>query len=172
MSRATPRVSYLGWALSCLLAPWLIACPAPTCDTDGGTPLEYREGLTNAAGTYYETGASDQPFLYFPGGRRYRFRHGLRGVPSTFEARLAFSPCPFSDEIDVPGEQPKCKPVTADSEGPGAAETAGNQVLFEKISDTVVEVRNDTCAEFYLRVWATYVGDLDVDASLKADASP
>ena len=36
-----------------------------------------------------------------------------------------------------------------------AAESAGNQTVLEAVTDEFIQIHNDTCAEFYLRVTAT-----------------
>lgn len=118
-----------------------LACAASTgcvsvgCDRDGDRPQRYSGGATNAARSFYQTSNVDGPFLYFPPGRSYRLEHGLSEVPVDFDVDLSF------DEYPLTG-------------GGGFAESAGNQVIFEAVTDTYIEVRNDTCAEFFIRVIA------------------
>jgi hypothetical protein len=145
----------LGPAL--LLGPLLLtsACLEPQCDRHNGAPVEYRGGNTLGDGQYYETGSLEDPFLYFPAGRSYELVHGLRQAPSEMHAYLAFAECPLSKSVRTPGRKPRCEPVDAESGGGGFSESAGNETLFEVRDDRVILVRNDTCAEFYLRVVAT-----------------
>lgn len=128
-------------------------CLDGECERHDSDPLEYRGGNT-LAGEYYETGTLEEPFLYFPAGRMYELVHGLGEAPTELHAYLAFAECPLSSSVRNPGGAPRCEPVDAESGGGGFAEAAGNQALFEVRDDRVVLVRNDTCAEFYLRVVA------------------
>jgi hypothetical protein len=77
----------------------------------------------------------DEAFLSFPPGRRYRFVHGLSETPGHYHAYLAFSEFPLRS-------------------GSGFAETAGNQAMFKAVTEEHVEVRNDTCADFFIRFYA------------------
>jgi len=103
-----------------------------SCDTTGQTPISYRDGTTNDSRTHYESSRIDAEYLHFPAGRVYDLEHDLRAAPFSVTAYLSFAPNP--------------------SDG-GFAESAGNQAIFNA-DDSVVRVRNDTCAEFYLRVVA------------------
>jgi hypothetical protein len=113
-----------------------LACAGGQCDRDGQTPQTFRDGHTNAARTFYESSSSEGPFLFFPSGRTYRFVHGLSEQPAVFGAFLAFSESPLED-------------------GSGFAHAAGNEVIYERIGDDFVEIRNDTCAELFVRLWAS-----------------
>jgi hypothetical protein len=129
-------------------------CLGPTCDRDRGEPLRYEGGHTSTSGDFYETNALDEPFLHFPSGRSYELVHGLGAAPSEFHAYLAFAECPLSRSVRNAGGSPRCEPVDEDSGGGGFAEGAGNEAIFEvRGADTLI-VKNDTCAEFYLRVIA------------------
>lgn len=130
-------------------------CVGLECDRRQGDPVEYRGGNTFAGGSYYETGAWDEPFLHFPSGRSYDLEHELSAAPGQLQAYLSFSECPFSRSVKNAGAAPRCEQPDDDDTGPGIAESAGNQAIFEVVSDERVRVRNDTCAEFYLRVVAT-----------------
>jgi hypothetical protein len=106
---------------------------------DDGPPLRFDGGNSPAAG-FYETSPAAGPYLDFPSGRRWELVHGLGAVPST-AAYLSFQRCP----LEVP-----CEP--GDEERGGYAEAAGNAVVFENATEEVVVLRNDTCADFFLRV--------------------
>jgi hypothetical protein len=151
---ASARGSLLASGWLALLLPLAAACAGLECDRHAGESLEFRGGNTLANGSYYESGALDEPFLHFPGGRSYDLVHELGGPPTEFHAYLAFSECPLSKSLKSAGGPPRCAEVTETSGGPGIAESAGNQALFEVRSAGVLRVRNDTCAEFYLRVVA------------------
>lgn len=112
------------------------ACPRETEKV--ATPYEL--GTTNAQGTLYETNAWDEPFVHFPAGRRVALYHGLADVPVEIRSYLAFKACPFPADENEPGF---------------VAESAGNQVLIERVDREVVRVRNDTCEEFWLRLVAS-----------------
>lgn len=112
------------------------ACPRET--EKEATP--YDIGNANALGTVYETNGWDEEFVHFPAGRRVALRHGLATVPVEIRSYLAFKACPFPADENEPGF---------------VAESAGNQVLIERVDDEVVRVRNDTCEEFWLRLVAS-----------------
>ena len=100
--------------------------------------MTFRGGTTSADRTYYETSRYDGPFLHFPAGRRYDLPHGLSEPPAEFHVYLSFTAEP------LPDGQP----------GAGVAESAGNQAVVERIDDEILQVRNDTCAEFFMRLVA------------------
>jgi hypothetical protein len=157
-SRLAPFARTLrGYAALALSASALPACLEEQCERHAGDPLEYRGGNTSANGEYYETNSLDEPFLHFPTGRTYDLVHGLGAPPASFHAYLAFSECPLSKSVRNPGGSPSCEPVDAESGGGGFAEGSGNEAIFEVRSDEVLTIRNDTCAEFYLRVVATTI---------------
>lgn len=117
----------------------------------------------------YQTGAWNEPFLHFPAGRRLALVHNLNGTPRVIRTYLAFSECPYPVDATKPGV---------------VAESAGNQVILEGIQSDTIRVRNDTCADLYLRLVATHPdgenepeagagGDGAIDASLEtASAQP
>lgn len=130
------------WALSVVVVVVAIAvgvavpgCGA-ACDrkNESNPPIPFREGTSN--GTEYETASAGGPHLFFPGGRRYALVHGLTPPPTagTISIRLAFA------------------------EDGSLADTAGNQVVIQEITEEHVLVKNDTCADFYLYVHARSSG--------------
>lgn len=108
------------------------------CERDGRTPQVYRDGLTSSDGSFYQTAPLDGTYLFFPPGRVYNLEHGLGEVPAEYHVWLAFVPDPLAN-----GER-----------GAGTSESAGNQAVVELVDDEILQVRNDTCAEFFVRVVA------------------
>jgi hypothetical protein len=121
-----------------LVAATLAACNQSCPRESEETPKRYENGTTSADGTFYETNGWKDAFVNFPAGRRLALVHGLRDVPIELRSYLAFDAHPF----------PKS--------GEGfVAESAGNQVLIEDVTDEFIRVRNDTCENFYLRMVAS-----------------
>lgn len=145
-------VWFLGFAF---VASTSSGCGNAACDPDGQGPQRYSGGNTNEAGSFYESSSWDGPFLYFPSGRRYRLMHGLSERPTDYGVVLSFAEYPFAG-------------------GGGVAESAGNQAIVENVTEDFVEVRNDTCAEFFLRLWARVAPFEDTPATspVAGDAGP
>jgi hypothetical protein len=117
-------------------ALWATAC-GTTCDRgDVNEQIRFEGGNVNPSGTVYETSGWDGPLLHFPTGRRYELVHHLRSLPEFVNTYVAFE------------ERPE-----------NLSESAGNQVVIERVDDVAVVVRNDTCAEFFLRVVAGTSGE-------------
>jgi hypothetical protein len=122
------------------------------CDTLDEKEILFTEGITNSAGTYYETAPLDGEWLHFPAGRRFDLRHNLRG-PALVKSYVSFKPRLVDDEKDST-EDPN-----------NYSEGAGNQVVFEPVDDPqIIRVRNDTCSESYLRIVAITAGDSDLQS--------
>ncbi len=125
--------------LGLLLAAGLhTGCGVSRCERKGQPAQTYSDGTVSADGTLYESTAWNGTFLDFPPGRTYNFEHGLGEVPTSYNVYLAFHPEPLPD-----GEK-----------GAGVSESAGNQAVVEIINDEIIQVRNDTCADFFVRVVA------------------
>ena len=137
-----------------------VAC-GTQCDRNPDEPaVLYTEGNTVNAGTpsaSYETSPWNGPYLPFPPGRTYRFPHGLGGVPRHLDAYVSFNPSPVST-------------TDGGRAHGGSAWCAGNQCTVERATDTIFEVRNDTCSDVYLRMVASEP-DLETGSS-EPDASP
>lgn len=117
------------------------------CRVGGQESVEFTEGTTNGARTYYETARPDEEMLHFPQGRTYELHHGLGYQPLDINIFLSFrSRLSASDDDRLDKTEPN-----------NLAETAGNQAVIEAWNDEYITVRNDTCAEFYLR--AVIIGD-------------
>jgi hypothetical protein len=103
------------------------------CETADSDPVRFEGGLTR--GSLYETSGWEGPFLHFPPGRRFQLMHRLGTVPAEVKTYLAFS-------------------SRGPADGSNATESAGNQVVIEVVNDELIQVRNDTCADFHLRLVA------------------
>jgi hypothetical protein len=120
----------------------LTGCP---CGED--STVAYQAG-TAEAGTY-QSSSWQGPWLHFPGGRRYVLAHHLGQAPASVTAYLSFKeyPGPQGNPDDKPGN---------------VSQGSGNAALIEQVDAQNIQVRNDTCSDFYLRVVA--------QASAAADA--
>ena len=101
------------------------------CDTGGSSQdtVRFSGGHTDPTLSRYESNGFDEPFLVFPPGRRYEFPHGLGQVPTQLGIFLAFQANNTSFSL-----------------------AAGNEALIEAVDANVIRIRNDTCADFYVRV--------------------
>lgn len=119
---------------------WGLASSMPacvnTCDVTPGEPILHAGGFSE--GGLYETGAWNADWLRFAPGTVYRFPHQLGTDRIVINVYTAFSPRPFEEQAD-----PR-----------GAAESAGNLAIYESVGDDYFELRNDTCADLYLRATA------------------
>jgi hypothetical protein len=88
------------------------------------------------SGTFYQTSDWTGPLLYFPADRRFDIVHGLGSKDLSIDVYLSFR-----------------EEGNPDS-GISAAPSAGDQAVIEQVTEEIVRVHNDTCAEFYLRVTA------------------
>jgi len=128
-----------------LVGAWLLTgCP---CGREDST-IAY-DGGTAEAGTY-QSSTWQGPWLHFPGGRRYLLAHHLGEAPASVSVYLSFkeSPGPGGNADDQPGN---------------ASQAAGNETVIEQVDAQHIQVRNDTCSDFFLRVVAR-AGTTAVDA--------
>lgn len=104
------------------------------CDTKASATntVVYTNGHTDATLTHYESNSFSEPFLAFPPGRRYEFPHGLGKVPTHLGIFLSFQEKDSSFSL-----------------------ASGNEALIEQVDANVIRVRNDTCADFFVRVDAS-----------------
>lgn len=109
---------------------------AHDCRASQVDAVDYSEGTVDPSGTVYETTPWQSNWLHFPAGRRYKLLHGLGRQPHSVNTYLSFAESPLTT-------------------GNNASESAGNQAVIEAVTDEAVTVRNDSCAEFWLRVTAT-----------------
>jgi hypothetical protein len=117
------------WCVCALLfAGACVGCNTSTCDRAADT-VSFSDGIVR--GNSYESSPWDSGYQYFPPARTIRFFHGLNTEPSGVEVNLAF-----------------------DDHGFGLAPTAGNSGIFEKVDACEIDLKNDTCSEFYVRLTA------------------
>lgn len=121
------------------LFPGAIALPSLGCSNcPPWQPVEKFSGGHVYPEGYYETSAPDEGMLAFRGGRAYEIEHRLGKMPRAALPYLSFV------------AHPKLDP-----DGPSmdnVALAAGNQALIQGWDERVVIVRNDTCADYFLRV--------------------
>ena len=134
---AVPRLSApprLVLTATTLLA--LLSLPSCDCGRESGDPpVTYAGGVTEL--NHYESSGLYETWLHFPAGRRYRLLHDLPAAPDLVLVYLAFREDPLRE--DEPGN------ITASS---------GNAALVEAVREDHVQIRNDTCSEYYVRVVA------------------
>lgn len=114
------------------------------CSVHGQAAIEFLGGETNESRTVYQTGEPQGEMLYFPEGRRYDLVHGLGVTPASVDLYVS-----FRRELTDPNE------ASDKTEPNNVSPSAGNQAVIEVWNDRIIRVRNDTCAEFYLRAVAT-----------------
>lgn len=113
--------------LAAALTVGLVGCD---CNKESGEPIVWLDGLTD--GTQYQSTALDERWLAFPGGRRYRLVHGLGRIPHEVHAYLAFD--------DTPQD---------------FSAATGNSALFEEVTAEYLDIHNDACPDYYVRVVAS-----------------
>ena len=130
--------------LALLTVVWLGVMGLTGCDCgrEGGEPVEYAGGST--VGTRYESSELYGTWLHYPAGRRYRLSHSLPNPPDEILIYLAFTDRPLRP--DAPGN---------------ISPSAGNAALIEAVEDDAIQIRNDTCSEYFVRVVAVAQGDSD-----------
>jgi hypothetical protein len=123
----------IGALVVCLSA--LVACDT-SCGQDDQEPIAYSDGFTETtpSGRVYMTSAWDGTWLHFPSHRRFLLEHGLGTDSYAPHAYLSFTANPQE------GDSSKF------------SEAAGNEVVFEALDEDSVQVKNDTCSDFYLLV--------------------
>lgn len=127
-----------------LLAPLVLLAAGCgiNCDKDpDDPPVEYKGGVTTNAGAYDSApDGENSAWLTFSAGRTYRFYHDLGGPPRKIVTYFAFA------QRCGAGEQ-KVERYTIG---------VGNQATIEDNTHAdYFDVRNDTCAEVCLRVYAS-----------------
>jgi len=119
----------------------LTSMPACDCGREDDDPVYWAGGTTHGY-TYESTGLHDT-WLHFPGGRRYRLLHELRATPISVSVYLAFVQHPLPEDA-----------------GGNISAATGNVALIEAVTDEYIQVRNDSCSNYYVRV----VAEVDPDA--------
>ncbi|HLV21040.1 MAG TPA: hypothetical protein VKZ49_09170 [Polyangiaceae bacterium] len=128
--RNTAAITLLAWLF--VIGPGtLTALPAckTSCAEGGQEAIVYSGG--QVTGNVYASTPWNDAWLHFPSERVYKFKHGLGTENVTPLAYLSFDPRPTGGEGN-------------------AAPASGNELVVEEITAEYVQVRNDTCAEFYL----------------------
>ncbi|MBN1610384.1 MAG: hypothetical protein JW940_27395 [Polyangiaceae bacterium] len=122
-----------GVVILCLLA--LLGCNT-SCGQDDQEPILYSDGITEttASGRVFMTSPWDGTWLHFPSHRRFLLEHRLGTRSYAPHAYLSFA------------EHPGAK------DGGKFSEAAGNEVVFESLDEDALQVKNDTCSDFYLLV--------------------
>lgn len=120
--------------LACVLGLLVGSGCSPPCNTTDSDPVRYGAGSVSADGTTFTTSPWEGPYLDFPPGRRFQLEHHLGVAPPIVVTYLALDEYPLS--------------------GGNTSESAGNQAVIERVDDEIIQIRNDTCAEFWLRVAA------------------
>jgi hypothetical protein len=118
----------LYFVLTCVGAP---ACLDNQCDQIDDEPVRYTDGHTNAERTFYQSSTRNEPHLRFPAARHFHLEHGLREAPARVDVWVSFNPT-----------------------GRPESKAAGDQA-WVTVTDDHIEIRNKTCADFFLRVEAS-----------------
>lgn len=132
-------------SLCIVLSSALSGAGCQDCDTTVGDPVDFDEGSTSPDRLHYESTPVDGEWLHFPPGRSYALEHDLRAGSINVKSYVTFP------DNDGAGKNPS-----------SFAESAGNQVIYEpaKASDARhIVIRNDTCAEYFVRVVADVTPD-------------
>lgn len=125
-----------GWLPVAALASVVALGCSPPCETSDTDAVRFEGGTTQSG--IYESSPWAGPYLHFPGGRRYQLEHRLSTTPLVVVSYVSYSKYPFANS--------------------NTSENAGNQGVIELVDDEIIQIRNDTCAEFYLRVVASGAG--------------
>lgn len=139
---SSERWSRLAFAAPLLAATLVLFAVHPGCtttcsDPETGGPEEVRGGTTDATRSVYESAPWRGKYREFRPQKQYRFIHGLRGTPAVVQAWVGFSEQPLPNDMG------------------NISEAAGNSAIVESVTAEHVQIRNDTCETFYLRVVAS-----------------
>ena len=137
---ALPRVmhSSLGallFACGALCLVFTSACLDNSCAQISDAAVRYTDGHTSQNGRYYQSSTVDEPFLRYPAARVFQMDHGLASAPSGWNVYLSFA-----------------------ANGKPQTEAAGNSASVV-VTDEFIQVKNDTCADFFVRVEAWLAPD-------------
>ncbi len=124
-----------GFVLAAGLGASLLAAGCIECRVDGEA-VNLADGVTSPDETFYMTSEFGEDLIDFPGGKRLRLYHHLKGVPQQLETLVSFQRNPFGGNTSM-------------------SESAGNEVVIECVNRKYIQVYNDTCSHFYLRVAAS-----------------
>jgi hypothetical protein len=135
--------------------PGLTACTP--CGIGPTEAEEYTEGSVSPSGQIYQTTLVGEEFLPFPSGHTYDLVHGLGVAPASYQAYLSFVPRLTEDGDPFDPFNPN-----------NLSTAAGNQLVVERWDDEVIRIRNDTCADFYVRL----VAFADLSGGIGAAGAP
>lgn len=126
-------------ALILLLCALSTGCETSGCDTsDTANPVaDFKGGQLVDVGNdrqVYESAAPDGDLLNFSAGAHYRVFHQLGARPTHVELWVSFSPTGIK--------------------GGNLAMPAGNMAEILDVDEQAVEVRNNSCADYFLRIVA------------------
>jgi len=110
------------------------ACNPPCTGPDRNFGAESGRKFSSGTDLVFETSPIDGPFIPFEGAAEYHIQHGLGFKPYQVDITLSFSQYP---EIFGNG---------------GSAPSAGNESLILSTDDQEVVIKNDTCADYWMRV--------------------
>ena len=138
---SSKRLSRLAFVAPLLSVALLFIAQSTGCytscsDAAGDTEEDVRNGVTDSTRSTYQSAPWNAEWLEFRPNKRYRFFHGLRGVPGLIQAWVGFHGAPLRDDKNV-------------------SEAAGNEAIVEYVNAEYFQIRNDTCETFYLRAVAT-----------------
>jgi hypothetical protein len=112
----------------------LVACSALDNCPESKPARDIEEGTTDSESLVYESAPWEGPLHEFPAKTRLRFFHELAATPQFVTTYLSFS-----------------ESGTGSSD---ATENSGNQGRIECVDARLIQIRNDTCENFYIRVVA------------------
>lgn len=109
------------------------ACLDNKCNQIAEEPVRYTDGHTSADRTFYQSSTPDELLLRFPAARKFQMVHGLREKPVDVSVFVSF----FADGVPQ-------------------SLAAGDEARLV-IAEDYVEVHNNTCADFFVRLtaWTT-----------------
>jgi hypothetical protein len=122
----------------------------PSCQP---TDRVVEEGIRDLEGPVrtFQTSPPEGPFLPFEGGTMLRIRHGLGIQPENVHVTLSFTERPL------------------EAYKGGSSQAAGNQAIVLRQDGDEVAVKNDSCANYFVRV--VIVGFTPDDAGVLTDTS-
>jgi hypothetical protein len=127
-----------------------IACGSLDNCPEGQDTLEVRGGKTDTALNTYDSAPGNRPLAEFPAKTTLRFEHGLGTTPLPPQVFLSF----------------RAEGTAGDS---SLSPASGNSALITCLDARVIELKNDTCEHFFVRLITTGV---DPDAAPDECATP
>ena len=123
-----------------LLTLWLTNACQTSCNNNHTGPISYVDGKITTSGSTrtYESTPWDGEWLDFPGNRRFLLEHGLHIPPqfTSVQMYIAFN----------------SNPIPTDGDAGDVAPATGDVAVVEKMTDTQLQIYNDTCSEQYIYV--------------------